>query len=175
MLKRNNNNNNSRSRHHRITGTLANLARSARQARYNALITRINQTRVQNGENPISPDLLQTILTRGGHDFDPNDYDDLLRLNEEAGPSEDLLANMGASNAEIERCPSRVITSVDDDLIGRRTNDGKLQSCAVCLEAFAIGDQVRTIPCFHTFHNNCIDPWLRKKAECPVCKYSAIG
>lgn len=46
--------------------------------------------------------------------------------------------------------------------------------CAVCLEPYGVGDEVRTIPCFQMFHTWCIDPWLGQKTECPVSKQPAI-
>ena len=47
--------------------------------------------------------------------------------------------------------------------------------CAVCLEPWMVGDEVRTLPCLHRLHTACIDPWLRQNATCPVCKYPAVG
>lgn len=43
--------------------------------------------------------------------------------------------------------------------------------CAICLSDFQEGDRVRTLPtCGHTFHKGCIDLWLVRQAECPLCK-----
>ena len=53
------------------------------------------------------------------------------------------------------------------------TEDGK--TCRVCLCEFEDGDSIRIIPCFHQFHQECIDRWLLQKAECPVCKAPARG
>lgn len=32
--------------------------------------------------------------------------------------------------------------------------------CAICLEDYIEGDQVRTLPCKHEFHAKCVDAWL---------------
>jgi len=44
------------------------------------------------------------------------------------------------------------------------------QQCAVCLQAYETGETVRTLPCFHQFHAQCVDQWLRQNRKCPVCK-----
>ncbi|KAL4429848.1 hypothetical protein ABPG77_010965 [Micractinium sp. CCAP 211/92] len=44
-------------------------------------------------------------------------------------------------------------------------------ACAVCLDAFQPGETARELPgCRHTFHAACLDPWLRSKPLCPVCR-----
>ncbi|XP_052181867.1 RING-H2 finger protein ATL56-like [Diospyros lotus] len=43
--------------------------------------------------------------------------------------------------------------------------------CAVCLENFKEGDWCRSLPdCRHLFHANCVDKWLTKAANCPICR-----
>uniref|UniRef100_A0A7N0TDD1 RING-type E3 ubiquitin transferase n=1 Tax=Kalanchoe fedtschenkoi TaxID=63787 RepID=A0A7N0TDD1_KALFE len=44
-------------------------------------------------------------------------------------------------------------------------------TCTVCLEQVNQGELVRTLPCLHQFHVNCIDPWLRQQGTCPICKF----
>jgi len=43
--------------------------------------------------------------------------------------------------------------------------------CPICLSAFRPGDSVRPLAsCGHTFHRACIDLWLLRRADCPLCK-----
>jgi len=43
--------------------------------------------------------------------------------------------------------------------------------CPICLCDIQPGDAIRCLPgCNHTFHRSCIDPWLVRRAECPLCK-----
>ncbi|CAH3110223.1 unnamed protein product [Pocillopora meandrina] len=42
--------------------------------------------------------------------------------------------------------------------------------CAVCLDEFQNNQLVRTLPCGHEFHCECVDRWLLAKRTCPLCK-----
>ncbi|XP_077251433.1 E3 ubiquitin-protein ligase ATL59-like [Tasmannia lanceolata] len=43
--------------------------------------------------------------------------------------------------------------------------------CSVCLSEYQIeGAEVRELPCGHTFHIPCIDPWLVRSATCLDCQ-----
>lgn len=57
---------------------------------------------------------------------------------------------------------------------GAMASDDEL-TCSVCLEQVDVGELVRSLPCLHQFHANCIDPWLRQQGTCPVCKFRATS
>ncbi|XP_044466522.1 RING-H2 finger protein ATL29 [Mangifera indica] len=43
--------------------------------------------------------------------------------------------------------------------------------CAICLAEFEDDDMLRLITlCYHVFHQECIDLWLRSHKTCPVCR-----
>ncbi|KAL9237418.1 hypothetical protein vseg_011968 [Gypsophila vaccaria] len=43
--------------------------------------------------------------------------------------------------------------------------------CPVCLSEYRPGETLRLLPeCLHRFHTECIDPWLRSKGVCPICR-----
>merc|ERR1719362_165791 len=44
------------------------------------------------------------------------------------------------------------------------------RKCMVCMEPFVAGDSLRALPCLHRYHWRCIDAWLSRSPECPICK-----
>jgi hypothetical protein len=53
-------------------------------------------------------------------------------------------------------------------------SDDEGGTCAVCLEDFEEGEELRTMPeCLHSFHVPCIDMWLNSHTSCPICRASA--
>jgi hypothetical protein len=44
--------------------------------------------------------------------------------------------------------------------------------CSICLGPFEPGENIKSLPCLHSYHSNCIDTWLSQHHHiCPVCKY----
>eukprot|EP00697_Spironema_sp_BW2_P016912 gnl/Spiro4/8420_TR4422_c0_g1_i1.p1 gnl/Spiro4/8420_TR4422_c0_g1~~gnl/Spiro4/8420_TR4422_c0_g1_i1.p1 ORF type:complete len:349 (-),score=96.15 gnl/Spiro4/8420_TR4422_c0_g1_i1:90-1109(-) len=53
-----------------------------------------------------------------------------------------------------------------------KNNDSSNRTCVVCQEDFEDGATVKVLPCLHSFHAECIDPWIAINATCPTCKAS---
>uniref|UniRef100_A0A663EM79 E3 ubiquitin-protein ligase RNF43 n=1 Tax=Aquila chrysaetos chrysaetos TaxID=223781 RepID=A0A663EM79_AQUCH len=47
--------------------------------------------------------------------------------------------------------------------------------CAICLEEFSEGQELRIISCSHEFHRECVDPWLQQHHTCPLCMFNILG
>ncbi|KAE8766581.1 E3 ubiquitin-protein ligase RING1-like [Hordeum vulgare] len=70
--------------------------------------------------------------------------------------------NPQASNVAVESMPTVVVAAC---------HVGADSHCAVCKEAFELGDEAREIPCSHMYHQDCIMPWLALRNSCPVCRH----
>ena len=78
---------------------------------------------------------------------------------------------VSVSSEAFERL-SRVET--DDDLDAQVSCSSLREACcAICLEAFESGDELKTFPspCLHAFHEACILQWLNVNDSCPSCRH----
>jgi len=74
----------------------------------------------------------------------------------------------GLSPAEIQALPIETLPSQEafEMEIGQ-----DVRECPICICELEPGDAVRRLPgCDHAFHRSCIDLWLLRHAECPLCK-----
>lgn len=50
------------------------------------------------------------------------------------------------------------------------------ETCCICLDDYARGDTILTLPCKHYFHEGCIRPWLQDEQRlCPICKRDPLA
>eukprot|EP01017_Pseudomicrothorax_dubius_P009828 TRINITY_DN13430_c0_g1_i3.p1 TRINITY_DN13430_c0_g1~~TRINITY_DN13430_c0_g1_i3.p1 ORF type:complete len:177 (+),score=23.84 TRINITY_DN13430_c0_g1_i3:64-594(+) len=56
-----------------------------------------------------------------------------------------------------------------------QSGDSDNKSCTICMSDFSIGENLRILPCFHKFHSNCVDTWLRQKGSCPICRKELVN
>lgn len=120
-------------------------------------------------------------------EFDDLDYETLRALDTDNAPTassmseEDVnslpihkykVANSKSGSASVEQGSSSATpeNSETSSTVGGKTSEDEL-TCSVCLEQVNVGELVRSLPCLHQFHANCIDPWLRQQGTCPVCKF----
>ncbi|KAJ6393111.1 hypothetical protein OIU77_022567 [Salix suchowensis] len=108
------------------------------------------QTVKRSDLNPVN--LLNFLMRIGFQESLLNDYEMLLALDESN-------SQHGAAARQINSLPESVVQT-----------DNLEETCAICLEAPAIGEKIRHLPCLHKFHKECIDPWLSRKTSCPICK-----
>ncbi|XP_015524918.1 RING finger protein 11 [Neodiprion pinetum] len=45
----------------------------------------------------------------------------------------------------------------------------KKGECVICMMELITGEEVRYLPCMHTYHAVCIDDWLLRSLTCPSC------
>lgn len=72
----------------------------------------------------------------------------------------------GASSHLIEQCTKSHIYKVPDE----KPLVGEEEKCPICLSEFESDERVRSLPCSHLFHIECIDRWLNSNKKCPVCR-----
>ncbi|XP_054160461.1 E3 ubiquitin-protein ligase RNF115-like [Oppia nitens] len=62
---------------------------------------------------------------------------------------------------DIDRLP--IVTITEDEI-------QRVLQCTVCMEDYKLGEKVRLLECSHRYHDECIVPWLKMHATCPVCR-----
>lgn len=55
-------------------------------------------------------------------------------------------------------------------------NSINIDTCVICLEEFVNSDELRILPCYHSFHMKCVDIWLTtKSSKCPLCMKDTVS
>lgn len=66
----------------------------------------------------------------------------------------------------IDNLPRHKMTS--EDITAANNNNEII--CSICMENYKVHDNILTLPCIHSYHENCIKEWLKQSKLCPVCK-----
>ncbi|KAF8472057.1 hypothetical protein BDZ91DRAFT_791071 [Kalaharituber pfeilii] len=80
-----------------------------------------------------------------------------------------------STSASVSEFPSvySVTNSVPIDtmITGAPLPQANQVQCPVCMDDFEEGQEIRILPCNHSFHTDCIDPWLLNvTGSCPLCR-----
>ncbi|KAJ0786472.1 putative transcription factor C2H2 family [Helianthus annuus] len=104
------------------------------------------------------------------------------------GFREDLAQNRGATTESINSLPTYKFKknknkndketnsdACDGGVVAAGTEKERVISgedavCCICLAKYANDDEVRELPCWHIFHTDCVDKWLKINNSCPLCK-----
>jgi len=96
----------------------------------------------------------------------------ILDSNPNARPSQNLFADLMTSASH----SSVIKRSVADvNLYPSYTYDGThlpedKKTCSICLSDYEVNETIKLIPCLHFFHKECIDEWMSRSCDCPICK-----
>ena len=81
-------------------------------------------------------------------------------------------------NADVVRRVAQAYEAAVAQLVDTAAPAPEAQSeevCAICLDNFEDDDVVQLPDCQHAFHADCLQPWLRQRNTCPLCKQNAIS
>jgi len=94
----------------------------------------------------------QQLLDLQNRELTPEDYELLLMLDESVKPKT-------ISASIVDSFPTRKANS----------NDISKDPCGVCLVEFCEGDDIKSLPCGHIYHAECISKWLTERStKCPL-------
>ncbi|EDL29167.1 RIKEN cDNA 4930595M18 [Mus musculus] len=51
----------------------------------------------------------------------------------------------------------------------------EISHCSICLTQYIKNSKIRVLPCFHEYHDKCIDRWLSDNSTCPICRKHIIN
>jgi hypothetical protein len=86
-------------------------------------------------------------------------HEDWLRLQEMMGT-----AHRGVAKEKVEeQCAAHLFSNL-----------GTVMACPICLAEFVVEESIRTLPCTHSYHAECIDTWLGSTNNCPLCRQAPI-
>ena len=78
---------------------------------------------------------------------------------------------LGAINSITRDVVSTLDESEKDKLKVYKLSENKEEICSVCMSDMNTDEHVCELPCKHTFHDDCIQPWLQQyNYKCPICR-----
>lgn len=86
-----------------------------------------------------------------------------------------LLNNLDGSNTGPPPMPDEQVQNLPTVKISDEQVKNTNLQCTVCMDDFQVDDSARQLPCEHFFHQDCIVPWLKLHASCPICRKTFVS
>lgn len=86
-----------------------------------------------------------------------------------------LLALMAEEADKSNAAQAGDVAALPTQKMDASTNVGEQTKCMICLDEFVDGDDLKTLPCLHIYHQKCIERWLGTDNSCPICKTPISG
>jgi hypothetical protein len=117
--------------------------------------------------------------------FNPHRFATNFSQNFRSGPSfeEDILRRvmeMSAAARQEHKKPTKKeamqrlpVVEIQECHCKKKEGSSALETpiCTVCQDNLTLGTKALFLPCGHTFHPDCIMPWLKEHNTCPICRY----
>ena len=84
----------------------------------------------------------------------------LMRANEQ--PSSGSPPASGQALANLPRQTIKESLIIDDGGTG----------CSICISDLGVGEVIVSLPCKHSFHEECVVLWFKQHSTCPICRAS---
>ena len=96
-------------------------------------------------------------------------YETMLQLGERIGDVKTERWKMVAASVIAKLPTGKFSAAALSSKTALGTNNDSEMKCLVCQCEYEEGEDVRTVPCGHVFHRDCVDEWLGRKDVCPYC------
>jgi E3 ubiquitin-protein ligase RNF115/126 len=64
------------------------------------------------------------------------------------------------------------IQSLRKEIVNEKNKQNFIKiECSVCKDCFELNQKTMSMPCLHSFHEDCLLPWLNLHNSCPICRY----
>jgi DNA-directed RNA polymerase subunit RPC12/RpoP len=60
---------------------------------------------------------------------------------------------------------------IDEENLKEIRKNSNCENCSVCKDDFDLDQQIVNLPCKHSFHEDCLTPWLTERNSCPTCRF----